>query len=531
MRLYVHMMLCGSIFTLAYIVFNRILPYELTLKWRQRLIRINTALYLLPVPWLAAEGKELVCWLLEKTGVVFSKKKTGDVFDAASVWGSFIVLDEDGKIVRITGYQGLLPVLLLVLVVCCTLLAGWLLLYMQASRRYRRSMVLLDAEQYERKKNTGRKIMVGVSPCVPSPVTVGLAKPVILFPVDYHQYEGSMEAIFLHEQNHVLCADIVARFFCFAVLVVYFWNPLACFLFRENVAVSEMLGDEVAVSGRTRRQKADYIRCIMEASQRTETRKTMVLSLGKSKSLLRKRMERIMETNKRRVWKKRTVVVIVAVCALAGSIPALAYQKPRNYVQSGMDDWSEKDVLVFSQTGEENPMEGKCMDFRYGDAVFVGGDGNTDYSINDYQAGQQQNVCAHSYTSGTIAEHERHADGSCTVVTYEAQKCAKCGSAVRGDEIAAFTYKSCPHTNSGGTEPDNYVSDETNTPASEKAVVNVNALRVRSAADPDAAVSGLLKKGEIVEIIAQEGDFYKVIIKQEDEEPMEGYVRMEYLER
>lgn len=51
------------------------------------------------------------------------------------------------------------------------------------------------------------------------------------------------------------------------------------------------------------------------------------------------------------------------------------------------------------------------MDFRYGDAVFVGGDGNTDYSINDYQADQQQNVCAHSYTSGTIAEHERHADG------------------------------------------------------------------------------------------------------------------------
>lgn len=117
------------------------------------------------------------------------------------------------------------------------------------------------------------------------------------------------------------------------------------------------------------------------------------------------------------------------------------------------------------------------------------------------------------------------------MVTYEAQKCAKCGSAVRGDEIAAFTYKSCPHTNSGGTEPDNYVSDENNTPASEKAVVNVNALRVRLAADPDAAVSGLLKKGEIVEIIAQEGDFYKVIIKQEDEEPMEGYVRMEYLER
>ena len=140
MRLYVHMMLCGSICTLTYIFFNRILPYELPLKWRRLLIRINIAFYLLPVPWLAAEGKELSCWLLEKAGMIFARRKTDNTFDAASVWDSFIVLNEDGRIMWITGIQKLLPILLPVLCVCVSVLAGWLFLYMWTSSKYRKNI-------------------------------------------------------------------------------------------------------------------------------------------------------------------------------------------------------------------------------------------------------------------------------------------------------------------------------------------------------------------------------------------------------
>ncbi|MDE7323733.1 MAG: SH3 domain-containing protein [Lachnospiraceae bacterium] len=530
MRLYAHMMLGGCIWTLLYIVFNRILPHELPLKWRRLLLRINIAFYLLPVPWMAAEVKELVRWLLERAGMTFPQNKMDNIFDAASAWNCFIVLNEDGRIVQITGYQKLLPVLLAAFAVCGALLVGWVALYIGISNQYRKNMVFLEADRYVKDKCAGRKIMVGVSPCILSPVTVGIVKPVILFPVDYHKYENSMEEILLHEVNHVLCADIVERFFCFAAVVIHFFNPLVYYLLRENIVVSEMLSDEAAVKGRTKKQKADYIRCIMEASQKTNHREMMILSLGKSKSLLRKRMEQIMNTNKKKIWKKKTAIVIAAVCALAGSIPALAYQKPREYVQSG-DNWDDRDILVFSQTGAQNPMEGRHIDFSHGETVFVSEEGNADYSANDYSVRQQQSVCAHSYTSGTIAEHSGHTDGSCTVVTYQAQKCTKCGSAVRGDEIATFTYKSCPHTGMGTTEPDINMTDEIKSLTSKLGVVNSDALRLRSAADKGAAVHALLKEGEVVEIIAEDGDFYKVIIKSEDaEELLEGYVRKEYLD-
>ena len=328
------MMLCGSICTLLYIFFNSILPYELPLKWKRFLIRVNIGFYLLPLPWFAAEMKELARWLLEKTGMIFKQNRRADVFDATSVWKSFIVLDGDGKIIRVTGYQKILPVITAVLAICLVLLAGWVVLYMRTCSRYKRNMVFLDADHYLKDKNKGRRIAVGVSPCVLSPVTVGVIRPVILFPVDYQKYKNSVNEVILHELNHVSCMDIVERFAGFAVVVVHFFNPLAYYLFGESFAVSEMLSDEAAVKGRTKKQKADYIRCIMEASERTDYLRIIAPSLGVYKSLLRRRMEKIMGKNKKKVWKKQTVVAAVAVCALAGSIPALAYQKPCEYVQN-----------------------------------------------------------------------------------------------------------------------------------------------------------------------------------------------------
>lgn len=137
MRLYVHMMLCGSVCTLLYLFCNGILPYELPLRWRRFWIRGNMMFYLLPVPWFAAEAKELVRWTLEKAGVTFSQKKPMDVYDATSVWKSFWVLDEEGRVVYITGYREIRPVIMIVLTVCILLLAGWVVLYMRTSRRYK----------------------------------------------------------------------------------------------------------------------------------------------------------------------------------------------------------------------------------------------------------------------------------------------------------------------------------------------------------------------------------------------------------
>lgn len=69
MRLYVCMTACGSICTLMYILLNSALPYELPLRWRKRLFRLNIIFYLLPVPWFAAELRTAIKTLLKLTAV------------------------------------------------------------------------------------------------------------------------------------------------------------------------------------------------------------------------------------------------------------------------------------------------------------------------------------------------------------------------------------------------------------------------------------------------------------------------------
>lgn len=63
-------MLGGSIYTLLYILFNHILPCELPLRWRRIFLRANIALYLIPIPLLAAQIKKGFQYLLEKTDIL-----------------------------------------------------------------------------------------------------------------------------------------------------------------------------------------------------------------------------------------------------------------------------------------------------------------------------------------------------------------------------------------------------------------------------------------------------------------------------
>ena len=103
MRLYIHMILCGSLYTLMYMLFDRILPYEFPLKWKRWLLRVNILFYLLPVPWLAAELRDVIKMLLETVvGITFPEVhdiKEIDTFNGTDLWKSMLVFNEEGKLI------------------------------------------------------------------------------------------------------------------------------------------------------------------------------------------------------------------------------------------------------------------------------------------------------------------------------------------------------------------------------------------------------------------------------------------------
>lgn len=450
MRLYVHMILCGSTCTLLYWILNRFCPRELPLACRRIFLRVNAALYLLPVPWLVAQLKGYAKRILEMAGMVFPEGGHPDVMDLTNIWKSYLIYDENGRLIHVSGYERWLPFLLAGALVYLVLTGGWLIRYLRICSRYKKGTEQLDKEQYVRDERLRRRVRIASSSRIASPVTLGVFRPVILLPADREQFERGMEGVMLHELGHVTGRDMPVRLLLAVVRMTMWFNPLVHYLAREELAVSEMLCDEAAVKGRTKAEKADYMRCVLEAADRQDASKLTAASLGAPKRLLTERIERIMENNRKKIWKRELAAVIMAGCFLISGIPAYAYQDPVKIstvgkpTADGMGEWNDDGEVIFTPEGKIQEIS---PDFSQSDFVFLSEEGCT-YYFNGYMAdenGQIRASCSHSYESGTMSRHVKNSDGGCTVTTYNAKRCTKCGNVESKTEISTTTYKSCPH--------------------------------------------------------------------------------------
>lgn len=156
-----------------------------------------------------------------------------------------------------------------------------------------------------------------------------------------------------------------------------------------------------------------------------------------------------MGTGRKKVWKRRMAVLLMAVCVLGSSIPAMAYQKPCTILDT--DDgssWEGLDTyLIISEEKEnlleENPFEEKPMDFSHGDEMQIDANGMIYY--NESTDNQERSTCVHVYEATTSYQHRKNSDGSCSVVKYASRRCKECGHSIKGDILSENIYKPCPH--------------------------------------------------------------------------------------
>lgn len=453
MKLYICMMIGGSICTLLYIIFNCILPYELELRWKNTFLKINIIFYLLPIPWLVVKMKGILKWTLEKTGIVFQTGKIPDIMQPNNIWESIAIMNDNNELIYLTGYQYWIPVILAVSAIFFTLILGWIITYLVIGNTYKSDIIYTDTDGYvEDIKRGRRKIRIGISSHINSPITIGIINPIILLPLDNEKYAASTRGIVRHELNHILSKDGLFRFFTFVIIAMEWYNPLAYYLLREIIAVSEMLCDEAAVDGMSKEEKVSYIRCIIESVGKTKDSETLIMALGKTKELSKERMKRIMGKNEKKVWKRSLATGIMMFCFLVSSLPALAYKDPvehteTNYLDNTMEEWNHVDMVIFTSDERVESDYSEILDFSLGNNVFINEEGEI-YSYENsesYNQNQIRVICSHSYETGTYSKHFSNSDGSCKVINYSAQRCIKCGNIIIGSEISTTTYKVCPH--------------------------------------------------------------------------------------
>lgn len=370
MRLYLYMVLGGSICTLLYIIFNHIFSQEGSLKWKRTFIKVNMLFYLVPLPWMIAELKAKIVQLLEQVGVTFMPREVNNEMNPQNIWESIVVLNAENELIYISGYQQWMPVIRIGMLIFFSLIIGWIISYRGMISYYKKDITYIDI------KKSGRiKVKIGTSPKVSSPIAFGSIRPTILLPED-RNFQNSIDGIVNHELQHFRNRDSILRFLSFVILTLEWYNPLVYYLLRENIVISEMLCDEVATRDMSKTEKVAYMQCVLDSVGKTKKSEVLVMNLGNSKSLTKKRMEKIMEKRQKKIWKKGFAFCIMIGCFFASSIPALAYREPIILCESekcnhAVESWRNLDKITFVADSETETYELEYVDYSKGDCLFI----------------------------------------------------------------------------------------------------------------------------------------------------------------
>jgi beta-lactamase regulating signal transducer with metallopeptidase domain len=181
--------------------------------------------------------------------------------------------------------------------------------------------------------------LLAESDAVTVPVTLGVARPVILLPSDWREWDGDkLNAVLAHELSHVGRGDALMQRVAKLHRAIFWFSPLAWWLDRELARLAEEASDEAALaSGADRERYAEILVRFFEAIRAASGRvwwQGVSMAAGGDAA---RRVDRILS------WKgavtmrlRKSVVAILAGAALpilfaAASIhftAAAAAQKP-----------------------------------------------------------------------------------------------------------------------------------------------------------------------------------------------------------
>ncbi|MCK4645180.1 MAG: M56 family metallopeptidase [Candidatus Aminicenantes bacterium] len=213
------------------------------------------------------------------------------------------------------------------------------------------SAIMNAAEKVFSEQNKARLF---VSKNAPSPMAVGIFKPIILIPESLlHKLRNSqIREILLHELSHIYHKDQITGILQRLVTALNWWNPLAYALSTSHSRAREEISDNYVL---LQNDSKEYAECLINLAEKTALLKRLPVSVGlasphiplkdRVKHILSK--ERNMDTN----LKKSTITVMVltaflVLLGIAGSRLTFATAKPEAPIKKAdlvLPDLQEQD--------------------------------------------------------------------------------------------------------------------------------------------------------------------------------------------
>ncbi|WP_326974813.1 M56 family metallopeptidase [Caproicibacter sp. BJN0012] len=158
-----------------------------------------------------------------------------------------------------------------------------------------------------------------------SPMMIGLFHPALLLPHDSFSV-GELRAVFRHELTHFHRRDLWYKLLLAVVCAVHWFNPLVWLMAREVNRDLELSCDEVALRGAKPAFRAEYGRAVLSVAQKGILRRSVLSTcFGSGKKELKRRLEMILDTKKKRRG-AAALCIVLALTAACGAF--IAYGTP-----------------------------------------------------------------------------------------------------------------------------------------------------------------------------------------------------------
>src|SRR5262245_44029796 len=252
----------------------------------------------------------------------------------------------------------------------------------------RASLADLDCDECDCEALQNGKVVFALSDEIRSPILLGVAPPMIVFPADIAAWTSPAErrAMLRHELAHVERRDHYVNLFQTVLGAVFFFHPLARYACRQLTVEREMACDDHVVDSGA--EAETYAEGIIKAAERSIEALSGAhqLALFSARHILERRIEMILNKDRRRVlagkWKylilPATLIAIVAWMLIPARLakPGLAQQAGvdlNELLEKYMRDSRNLDDLVEEALTSHKPETRQKAFLRL---FILGGDGS-----------------------------------------------------------------------------------------------------------------------------------------------------------
>lgn len=284
-------------------------------------------------------------------------------------------------------------------------------------------------------------------------MTFGLFRPVILCGAAAKSPEAKM--VLSHEIAHIKRFDVFWKILLRLAVILHWWNPAVWLVRRDFERACECSCDDMALRGKAKEEIKAYMRLLISEASGGSGEEAGRMRWGMNfKGEMKRLSERMENAMNRKKCSKAAVWITAVLVMMVNSITVFAYPEihtvggewesveeaerfinnPCMFITEDADEEARKKDIVYEYVSMEIRYENQFTD-EYGNI----------YQVKDDMGASAYGSCSHEYVSGTVTEHNKNSDGSCTGTQYSAQRCNKCGYVKKGNELAVFKFNACPH--------------------------------------------------------------------------------------